>query len=243
LAGGIVEYGLLARLGVAKQDNSVFWLASDRTIRSLRGQTPQRVSQYGVERKISSYARVDDCEAFPINWNGHLWVVFRFPTAGACWVYDVTTNEWHERATYGSSTWNVVDSVECYGKVFVQSTSGAVGYLSDTVYTEFGGILRPEWTYPQVYAVNRPLVHSQLEVVGRYGTAPIGQVPRIMLEISDDGGNTWVAMPSREMGRTGNYQHVVRWTRLGRARDRVYRCYVAEASVPVHITDTVLQVA
>lgn len=242
LSGGSLEYGALARLGVAKQDNSIFWLASDRTVRRLTGQTPVRVSQHGVEEKISSYARVDDCEAFPMNWNGHLWVVFRFPTAGACWVYDVTTNEWHERASYGSSTWNVADAAECYGKVFVQnSLTGEVGYLSDAVYTEFGGILRREWTYPQVYAVNQPLVHSQIELVARTGTAPIGQVPHVNLEISDDGGNTWLMLPPRELGRVGEYNHVVRWNRLGQARDRVYRMSVDDAAVPVYVTDTVLR--
>ena len=244
LAGAAIEYGLLARHGIAKQDNSVFWLASDRTIRRLTGQTPVRVSQHGVEEKLSSYSRVDDCEAFPINWNGHLWVVFRFPEAGATWVYDVTTNEWHERSTYGSSTWNITDCVSCYGRVFVQNaTTGALGYLSDSVHTEFGGTLRREWTYPQVYAVNQPLIHAQLDLVGRVGTAPLGEVAHVNLEISDDGGNTWAGLPVRELGRTGEYSNVVRWNRLGQARDRVYRMSVDDAAVPVVVTDTVLTTA
>jgi hypothetical protein len=243
LAGGFIEYGCLARLGVAKQDNSLFWLANDRTIRRLSGQTPQRVSQHGVEEKLSSYSRVDDAQAFPINWNGHLLVVFRFPAAGATWVFDVTTNEWHERATYGSTTWDVVDTAQCYGKTFVQSAStGAVGYLSDTCYTEFGDILRREWTYPQVYNVNSPVTHSQIDLVARTGTAPIGTVPHVNLEISDDGGNTWALLPPRELGRVGQYNHVVRWNRLGQARDRVYRMSVDDAAVPVYVTDTVLRV-
>ena len=243
LSGGSIEYGCLARLGVAKQDNSIFWLASDRTIRRLTGQTPMRVSQHGVEEKLSSYSRVDDCQAFPMNWNGHLWVVFRFPEAGATWVYDVTTNEWHERASYGSSTWNAIDAVECYGRVFVQdAVSGDVGYLSDSVHTEFGGILRREWTYPQVYSVNQPLIHAQIDLVARTGTAPIGTVPNVNLEISDDGGNTWALLPPRELGRVGEYNHVVRWNRLGQARDRVYRMSVDNAAVPVYVSDTVLKV-
>jgi len=243
LQGGVLEYGCLAQHGVVKQDNSLFWPAHDRTARRLQGTTPVRVSQHGVEEKWSSYARMDDCEAFPWTWNGHLFVCFRFPTAGATWVYDVTTNEWHERSTYGSSTWNVVDAAECYGKVFVQSAStGAVGYLSDSVYTEFGGTLRREWTYPAVYQDNADLFHAQLEVVAKTGDAPIGVVPQIQLEISDDGGNTWRAMPARELGRTGKYKHNVRWNRLGVARDRVYRCSVDNAAVPVRITGTTLQV-
>ena len=243
LSGGVLEYGALARLGVAKQDNSVYWLSHDRTIRRLTSQTPMRVSQHGVEEKLASYSRVDDCEAWPFTWNGHLFVTFRFPAAGACWVYDVTTNEWHERQSFGSSTWNVVDSADCYGKVWMQNAAtGAVGYLSDTYYQEFTDILRREWTYPQVYAVNTPLVHSQIDLVARTGSAPIGEVPHVHLEVSDDGGNTWLALPRRELGRIGEYKHVVRWNRLGQARDRVYRMSIDDASVPLVVTDTVLRV-
>lgn len=244
LAGGYLEYGCLARLGVVKQDNSVFWLANDRTVRRLTGQTPVRVSQHGVEERIAGYARVDDCEAFPYTWDGHLFCVFRFPSAGACWVFDVTTNEWHERVTYDSTTWDVVDAAHCYGKVFVQSgTTGAVGSLSDSVYTEFGGVLRREWTYPQVYDTNRRLVHAELELVARTGDAPLGQVPAVLLEVSDDGGNTWTLLPPRELGRTGEYRHLVRWSRLGQARDRVYRMSVDDATVPVRVLDTTLRMA
>jgi len=243
LSGGVLEYGCLARLGIAKQDNSVFWLAHDRTIRRLAEQTPVRVSQHGVEEKIASYSRVDDCEAFPFTWNGHLFVVFRFPEAGATWVFDITTNEWHERSTYGQSHWLISDSVECFGRVFVQSSvTGAIGYLSDTNYTEFGGILRREWTYPQVYETNRRLFHSQLELVARTGDAPSNQVPHVLLEVSNDGGNTWASMPARELGRTGQYAHRVRWNRLGSAVDRVYRMSVDDALVPVRVLDTTLEV-
>jgi hypothetical protein len=241
--GAVVDYVCLARHGVAKQDNSVYWLAHDRTIRRLTGQTPVRVSTHSVEENLSSYSRLDDCEAFAYTWNGHLMVVFRFPEAGATWVLDVTTGEWHERATYGSNYWKVVDTVECYGKVFVQaSDTGAVGYLSDTYYAEFGTRLRPEWTYPQVYGNNKRLFHSQLEIVARTGDAPSGEAPSIILEISDDGGNTFRSLPARSLGTTGQHAKVVRWSALGSSRDRVYRASVSDTRVPVNILDTTLEV-
>jgi len=242
--GAVIEYGCLARHGVAKQDNSVFWLAHDRTIRVLRGQTALRVSTHAVEEKLSSFSRVDDCEAFAHTWNGHLMVTFRFPEAGATWVLDVTTGEWHERESFGAAYWKVVDTAECYGKVFVQaSDTGAVGYLSDTYYTEFGSTLRRSWTYPQVYATNKRLFHSQLELVARTGDAPSGEEPQVLLDISDDGGNTWRAMPSRKLGRTGQHAKVVRWSALGSARDRVYRMSLDDSRVPLNVLDTTLEVS
>jgi hypothetical protein len=245
LSGGFLEYGCLARLGVAKQDNSVFWLANDLTIRRLTSQTPVRVSQHGMEERLSSYARVDDCEAFPYTWNGHLFVVFKFPSAGATWTLDVTTGQWHERQSYLSSTWNIVDAVHCYGKVFVQSSvTGEIGYLSDSEWTEFGGVLRREITYPSVYDAQSRLFHDQLDIVMKTGGAPVGVVPTVQLDISDDGGNTFTSLPSRSLdplpaGVTGDYRRVVRFTRLGMARDRVYRIAQSE-NAPFIVTDTQL---
>ena len=246
VSGGEIESGALARLGVAKQDNTLFWLADNRTIVKLQGQTPVRVSQHAVEEALAGYTRLDDCVAFPLAWQGHLWVVFSFPNAiapgiGATWVYDATVNEWHERATYGRNSWDVVDAARCYGHVYVQSAStGAIGQVDDDCHTEFSRTLRREWTYPQVYDTNLPRTHAWLELVARTGTAPLGEVPHVHLEISDDGGNTWLALPPRELGRTGQYKHVVRWARLGQARDRVYRMSVDDARVPLYVSDTTL---
>ena len=58
--------------------------------------------------------------------------------------------------------------------------------------------------------------------------------PYVQLDISDDGGNTWVSLPSRSMGLTGKYRHVVEWHRLGAARDRVYRLRVSDP-VPFYL--------
>jgi hypothetical protein len=230
LAGGFIEYGTLARHGVAKQDNSVFWLANDRTIRRLTGQTPVRVSQHGMEEKLSAYSRVDDCEAFPYNWNGHLFVTFRFPTVGATWTLDVTTGEWHERESYSRSVWDVCDAVHCYGREFVQNaTTGAIGYLSDSTHTES----------------EKRIYHSQLDIVMRTGDAAAGVTPYVNLDYSDDGGSTWTQLPGRQLvsrGTTGEYSQVIRFTRLGMARDRVYRVWSADAA-PFVITDTQLAAA
>src|SRR5690606_7719900 len=46
---GLLEIGSAAPYGLAKQDNAVFWLASDLSVRRLNGPTPVRVSQHGIE--------------------------------------------------------------------------------------------------------------------------------------------------------------------------------------------------
>lgn len=244
--GGFIELGAVSVLGRCKADNSVFWLASDLTARRLAGTTPVRISHHGFEERVRGYSTVSDCICYSYTFNGHLCVVFRFPTAGETWVYDITTGEWHERESYGYDGWNVSGFVECYGKLLVQnSVTGAIGNMSGTTYTEFGGIQRAEWTYQNIYADHKRHVHSMLETVCETGVGLVtgqGSDPQLTLEKSDDGGRTWMTLPTRTIGAQGEYKTRVKWHRLGASRDRVYRMSISDP-VQLSVTDTVLEVA
>ena len=241
--GGFLELGALAVRGHCKADNSIFWLASDYTIRRLVGQTPQRVSHHGFEERIRTYSTVADCESYSYTFNGHICAVFRFPTAAATWVFDVTTGELHERQSYGSGGWNISGITDAYGRVIVQNAnSGALGYLDSSTYTEFGAIQRAEWTYQNVYSENTRFPHSSLEMVCETGVGLAtgqGSDPQITLEISNDGGRTYTTLPTRTIGAQGHYLTRVKWNRLGLPRDRVYRGSISDP-VQLSVTDTIL---
>lgn len=227
IPGGSFELGCLAKHSVFKLDNTIGWLASDLTARMLRGAVPQRISQHGVESVWRSYSRVDDCQAFTYTHDGHLCAVFRFPTAGATWVYDATTNEWHERETYGADGWNVCDAAEISGTTYVQNVvTGAIGVLSASTFTEFGGTLRFEATFEGIQADNARLYFARLELLCEVGQGLIsgqGSDPRVTLEMSNDGGMTWHTLPTRTLGAIGEYRTRVKWDGLGSARHRVFR--------------------
>jgi hypothetical protein len=233
LAGGFIEQGCLARLGVTKADHSVFWLADDRTIRRLSGQTAVRVSQHGIEEALSSMTTLHDCEAFSFTWNGHVMVHFRFPTEQRHFVLDVTTGEWHERET------DIIDAVIFNGRVYAQHADGSVGRMDDNVYTEFGQNIRREITFPPVYSGQARQFLGQIDFVMRTGDAPANVVPYLTLEVSNDGGNLWHAFSIKELGRTGEYAKVIRWTRLGSGRDMVFRLST-DSPVPFHLVDAQL---
>jgi hypothetical protein len=224
---GFIEMGCAAAQGVAKQDNSVFWLASDRTMRRLDGATAVRISQHGVEYALKSYPTVVDAQAFSYTYAGHLFVAWRFPTAGATWVFDVSTQEWHERESYGSAVWSVIDAAQAYGNVYVQhAETGAIGYFDSGTYTDWGGTLRDERTFAPVYSENKRMFHSQLEIVCETGigyAVDPGADPTIRLEYSDDGGRNWKAFPEQSLGKIGATRTRVQFQRLGVSRDRVYR--------------------
>lgn len=238
ISNGTIELGCLARNAVVKADNSVFWLASDRTIRRLTGSTPVKVSKAGVEEKLASYATVSDAQAFTITWQGEIWVVFRFPSENATWVYSCTSGEWHERESYHRTAWDVVASAPFNGKVYVQHANGSIGVLAD-VHTEFGQVLRREVTWPNLYQGNAMQFPRQFDAVFRSGYVPAGTVPMATLEVSKDGGSIFHALPVKERGRTGEYTHVTRWNRLGSGRDMVFRLSSSDAAEFI-LSDAVL---
>jgi hypothetical protein len=222
-SGGFIELGCCARLGVAKADNSVFWLASDRTVRRLSGRTPVKVSQIGVEEAIAGYSTVADCEAISYTFNGQIIVQFHFPTEGKTWCLNVTTGEWFEQ------DYRFVSAVQHDGKTWVQAEDGTVGYLSTNVYSVFGENVIREVTTGHVFAGNRRVFIAQLDAILRTGDIDPDLIPMLQLDVSYDGGNVFHALPARELGRMGGYRQVCRWTRLGVARDIVVRVRVSDA--------------
>jgi hypothetical protein len=55
-----------------------------------------------------------------------------------------------------------------------------------------------------------------------------GSDPQAMLQWSDDGGYTWSNELWASIGKLGEYLSRVRWRRLGRSRDRVFRVTVTD---------------
>ena len=104
IQGAFMEVGCEAAYSVAKLDNSVFWLGSDARGRGIvyraNGYTPARISTNAVEYIIQSYGNITDAIGYTYQQGGHPFYVLIFPSAGATWVYDVSTQLWHERAAF-----------------------------------------------------------------------------------------------------------------------------------------------
>ncbi len=104
IQGAYNEIGCIAAFSVAKLDNSLFWLGSDPRgfgiVYRNQGYTGVRVSTHAIEYAIQSYGNVSDAIAYTYQQEGHAFYVLTFPTAGKTWVYDVSTQAWHERAGF-----------------------------------------------------------------------------------------------------------------------------------------------
>lgn len=225
VANGYVECGCGAADSTCTGDNTVFWLDPDRIFRRLEGVTPRRISNDGCEQQWQGYSRVDDASAFTYVYDGHTFIVLRFPTVGATWVYDINTGEWHERQSQGEDHWRAAWVLNCYGKTLVGDTqSGNIGELSGTSYTEWGNQLIREATTGVLSDGGRWMNFDCVEVDCDVGNgSEAGSDPQMMMDVSDDAGVTFRARPNRSLGTIGQKRKRVRWYGNGRSRERVFR--------------------
>jgi hypothetical protein len=104
IQGAFNEIGCVSAFSIAKLDNGLFWLGTDARGQGIvyraNGYTGQRVSTHAVEYAIAQYGNISDAIAYTYQQEGHAFYVLTFPSANATWVYDVSTQAWHERAGF-----------------------------------------------------------------------------------------------------------------------------------------------
>jgi hypothetical protein len=235
---GFYEIGCAAGRSLVNQDNAPLMLANDKTFRKLTGAW-ERVSQHGIE-SILQRISLADCNGMAYRQEGHHFVAWTFRSAGRTLVLDMNTGEFHEREslvnTVSLGYWRPAFIIEAYGRQIVgDSQSGLLGYLDPDTRTEWGEPQVCQQTFQPIYASGKNALHRSFEIKVTGGQGLLtgqGENPMITLFISDDGGNTFRAKPSRSMGRIGEYERRVRWGGLGCSSDRVY---MTQFSDPVRV--------
>ncbi len=231
--GGFLERGCAAAFSIAEDDNSLFWLGDDRIFYRADGYSPQRISQHGIEEALRKYKVISDACAFIYTMAGHKFYVCTFPAEDHTWVYDITTELWHERQSWGMGRWRVNAYANAYGKHLVGDFEhGRIGELDLDTYQEYGVTMQGQATGPVAHQDRKRIAHRRFELDIETGvglTTGQGSDPQVWLDWSDDGGRTWSARkPFRSMGKLGEYQQRLRWNRMGSARERIYRITVSD---------------
>lgn len=239
IQGAFMETGCAASYSIAKLDNSLFWLGSDSRgngiVYRANGYTAVRASTHAIEYAIQNYSRIDDAIGFSYQQEGHAFYVLSFPSGNATWVFDASTNLWHERAYWKDGAFErhlATSQMNFNNKVVVGDRRNGRVYTFDLFnYTDNNEIQKWLKSWRALYTgknnLNRTAQHSlQIDCETGVGLNDgQGSDPQVMLRWSDDGGHTWSHEHWRSMGRIGEYGYRTIWRRLGmteKLRDRVY---------------------
>ena len=237
-----IQQGCAAPWSAVSMDNSVFWIGNATEgggiVWRLDGYTPRRVSTDALEYAIASYGDISDAVGYAYQQEGHTFYVLSFPSAQATWVYDAATQLWHQRA-------------------YLDPVTGTLGRHRSNAHAYFGGLhVVGDYETGDLYALDLDyysdggnpmpsiraashiagpdyqwLIHNRLQIdmeVGFGLQEGYASNPKAMLDWSNDGGHTWSSQHTATIGKQGEYGWRVRWNRLGRARDRVYRVTISD---------------
>lgn len=240
--GAFIEYGCAGAGSIAKNANTAFWLGADENgagvVWMAEGYQPRRVSTQAIEYYLQKYkTSFSLATAYCYQDEGHYFYCLNIPNMPTTLVYDVTMQAWHERSFYNTSTGQHERSLPDFhilfaGKHFVGAYNTGIVYEQNlSIYSDNGNVIRFERTAPHmVNQLNRVFYDSfQLDMqvgVGLDGAASEDTDPQVVLQFSNDGGNTWSSEYTRSAGAIGQYKKRVIWNRLGSARDRVHRVYM-----------------
>lgn len=234
--GAYIDIGCAAKLSVLRFNNTVVWLDNRGYVVQANGYTPQIISNEAISAEIQSYATVSDAVAFKSEDRGHLFYILSFPTEKKTWVYDATTNLWHERAYRNPANEFEHHLTNCHWRTsqlnLIGSRTNGKIYIQDHIYYDDDSEpihrirttshQKLEFTMVGVDSLNLHLESGQATQSGD------GNDPQVSMRYSNDGGHTWSHHLARSFGKVGQYGKQVRWNRLGVAREWLFEFSIVE---------------
>lgn len=222
----LIEVGFAGRDSGCVSNDTMFWLASDRTARRLDGLTATVISSAAAAKAFKGWADPSLTVVTAHVWSNHLFVVFRNPDG--CWVYDQTTDLWHERASYASPTWGVKHCIDCYDKTLFSGAAGGKIYtLNDETYTEDGDVLPFEMISPYAWAGGLDFSVDELEVVMQTGVGSLTLNPTISLSKTAN-GEDWSDAQIEHLGKAGERNTRVRFGAQGSDYAMAFRLRITD---------------
>ncbi len=237
-SGGVIERGLLAPYALVQQDDALFFLGVDRVFYRLQGNTAVRISTHALETAWSKYPKISDAFCFTFTTQGHKMVVLTFPSAPHTWVFDISTQMWHERESWDANgnsigRWRGNAAIEIYDKVLIgDAFSGQIFELDWNAATEDGNVMQMLAHSATISQGKMRVFVNRLELdmqVGVGRTTGQGSDPQVMLRWSRDGGVSWSRQQKwRSMGKIGATLQRLRWLSLGNAYQWVFELTISD---------------
>lgn len=238
VSGAYINCGCSARNSLAQFGVSLIWLSQTDVgqgqIVMTEGYQVRRISNHALEQEFANYERLDDAVAYSYQQDGHTFYVISFPTANKTWCFDGTTGMWHERSYYNLESQHERHraQVHCFynGDHYVGDHSNGIIYvLSLESETDNGRTIMRERVTPVLNPQGQRVIFDELEIfiqVGQYSN----REPLMMLDWSDDRGQTWSFDRQESIGKIGEWGKRIIFRRLGQSFNRVFRLRVTDTS-------------
>lgn len=211
--------GIKAPNSLAMLGNTVLWLGSsdigDNGVFMIKDTTITRISTQDIERELTQIINPEN--AYSSIWQEHQHVFYSitFEDSKKTFVYDISENAWHYRASYNDvnrlTFWRYNHVTFAYGKQYV-GTKDALCYMDENKYTEHDGRVMLKMRRGGVLtSADCPFFIDSAELIVNNGQQSFDNHydnlelnPRVSIRYSWD-GSTFSDYEDYYMGKIGRY--------------------------------------
>lgn len=215
IEGQQFSVGLWAIHSVANTDNAVYWLGDDNSVYRASGGVKDKVSDDALSTQIEKMSKTDDAIGFSLTIQGQDFYVITFPSGNKTYLLNekLGVNGWTSlSSTNLNSAYSATNAVEVYNKTYVVSGGKWLQLVPDE-YTQDTDIMLRRRTTGMIQAKDLnlsadSLMMSKLYLDVEQGVGLItgqGERPRLMVEVSIDGGRSFPHVEWMELGQLGEY--------------------------------------
>lgn len=215
LDGQILEVGCAAIHSIANTDEYLYWLGDDDCIYRTVSGVKERISSDGISNILASSNDLSGCYAYTFTTQAKNFYLLTIPNQNITIVYTegLGSNGWFQLSSgldggryQGSSLLNV------YGvNSLADESNGKVYKLDINTFLNDGKPIRGTRVTKSISGklVGMPgkrLMMNEIKFIMETGVGLVsgqGEDPRIMLELSFDGGKTWPHVSWPRIGRLG----------------------------------------
>jgi hypothetical protein len=239
--GAFIEHGCIARYSAANTDVIGMWLMQDKQGKNIvvkaSGYSVDEISTPFLVDRFNNYVTTDDAIGFFFQIGSHAFYCLAFPTAGETWLYSLKVNQWFRWAFLnpdGSLGRHFANCAMYYNEqnIIGDYQNGSLYSLSlEAYFDNLNPILRRKTFLHMLNNMDR-VSYKSFDADMQVGTQDpsILTEPMISLSWSDNRGVSYGTPVENEMGKSGEFLTAIQWTRLGMARDRIFKL---EWSAPV----------
>jgi hypothetical protein len=236
IPGGFIQSGCCAGYAIIEDENSLYWLDSNRRLVRFAGKSVERLSTK-FDKELQGLSNVSDAVAFKIDIDGNLFFIFNFRLANRTLVYNVTADDWCEWAQwiYASAQYERwVGNCYCYPEKWGLRLMGrrdnlVIANLSKEYTTDDGDPIRLARTTGHIdYGTSRMKQCNEMRFRAKRGVGYNGAEPKLMVRYKID-NRTWSNQKEFSLGKVGEYDIVVRDIRRNQFRTKQYEFSATDA--------------
>ncbi len=247
-----VGIGLAAPYAAARLDENFAILDSQRRIGVTDGRSFNDISA-AIHKDLRELTTISDAFAYREEHGQGSKLVFRFPTAGRTFVYDLKGQRWSERARYvspfqGDYPVGAYAHWPMYNRHLVGLSTASGGYAeldAETRQDLTGPLVCDRMTGWQDFGIKRRKRSRCIQAIVRRGTAPQNATPGLLELRAQPEDGPWSEWQQVSVGGPGDVNQTVKWFLGGVFHRRRYEMRYSgtdELSL-VELSDDVMELA